>query len=206
MQKKLYFLNEEEKNRILNLHESRTKSQYLLSEQTTDADNALITFKDMLNKYKIGKKPAYELLTTFPTSYAETFYKNLPDKTKETIKTWTKIPCVSNSLNVTPIMLSDNTIAFKGGGFTWYGNFRKADEKGNMSSYACSADGSKTIDAPQGGGYQKVAGGNVLPQVVTPDVVKQLRTMGGLTDTAATLTQKDINDLYALFFNNLPKK
>jgi len=33
MQKKLYFLNEEEKNRILNLHESRTKKQYLISEQ-----------------------------------------------------------------------------------------------------------------------------------------------------------------------------
>lgn len=35
MQKKLYFLDEEEKNRILNLHESRTKKQYLISEQTT---------------------------------------------------------------------------------------------------------------------------------------------------------------------------
>jgi hypothetical protein len=32
MQKKLYFLNEEEKNRILNLHESRTKKQYLINE------------------------------------------------------------------------------------------------------------------------------------------------------------------------------
>jgi hypothetical protein len=35
MQKKLYFLNEEEKNRIINLHESATKKQYLLNEQTT---------------------------------------------------------------------------------------------------------------------------------------------------------------------------
>ena len=34
MNKKLYFLDEDEKNRILNLHESRTKKQYLLSEQT----------------------------------------------------------------------------------------------------------------------------------------------------------------------------
>ena len=34
MQKKLYFLDEQEKNRILNLHESRTQGQYLLSEQT----------------------------------------------------------------------------------------------------------------------------------------------------------------------------
>ena len=35
--KKLYFLNEEEKNRILNLHESATKRQYL-SEQPTKKD------------------------------------------------------------------------------------------------------------------------------------------------------------------------
>lgn len=38
MQKKLYFLNEEEKNRILNLHESRTKKQYLISEQNQPVD------------------------------------------------------------------------------------------------------------------------------------------------------------------------
>jgi hypothetical protein len=35
MQKKLYFLNEEEKKRILNLHESRTKKQYLIIEQAS---------------------------------------------------------------------------------------------------------------------------------------------------------------------------
>ena len=35
MNKKLYFLNEDEKNRILNLHESATKKQYLLGEQTS---------------------------------------------------------------------------------------------------------------------------------------------------------------------------
>jgi len=32
MQKKLYFLDQEEKNRILNLHESRTRKQYLVNE------------------------------------------------------------------------------------------------------------------------------------------------------------------------------
>jgi hypothetical protein len=32
MNKKLYFLDEDEKNRILNLHESRTKKQYLINE------------------------------------------------------------------------------------------------------------------------------------------------------------------------------
>jgi len=36
MQKKLYFLNEEEKDRILNLHENRTKNQYLNSQLLTE--------------------------------------------------------------------------------------------------------------------------------------------------------------------------
>ena len=35
--KKLYFLDEEEKNRILNLHESATKRQYL-SEQAASSE------------------------------------------------------------------------------------------------------------------------------------------------------------------------
>jgi hypothetical protein len=46
--KKLYFLDEEEKNRILNLHESATKRQYL-SEQTTttSSDDIQKTMKDL---------------------------------------------------------------------------------------------------------------------------------------------------------------
>jgi hypothetical protein len=33
MQKKLYYIDNEEKNRILNLHENRTKTQYLVENQ-----------------------------------------------------------------------------------------------------------------------------------------------------------------------------
>lgn len=36
--KKLYFFDESERERILNLHESATKNQYLINEQATDAD------------------------------------------------------------------------------------------------------------------------------------------------------------------------
>jgi hypothetical protein len=50
MQKKLYFLNEEEKNRILNLHESRTKKQYLISEQTTCPNS--LSLDDVQDKIK----------------------------------------------------------------------------------------------------------------------------------------------------------
>lgn len=36
MNRKLYFLNNEEKNRILRLHENATKKQYILSELESD--------------------------------------------------------------------------------------------------------------------------------------------------------------------------
>ncbi|MEY4573575.1 MAG: hypothetical protein RLZ10_2866, partial [Bacteroidota bacterium] len=38
--KNLYFLDSSEKERILNLHESATKNQYLINEQSTDKDIA----------------------------------------------------------------------------------------------------------------------------------------------------------------------
>lgn len=38
--KKLYFFDESERERILNLHESATKNQYLINEQSTDKDIA----------------------------------------------------------------------------------------------------------------------------------------------------------------------
>jgi hypothetical protein len=46
--KKLYFLDEEEKNRILNLHESATKRQYLSEQTTTISPDAIQkTMKDL---------------------------------------------------------------------------------------------------------------------------------------------------------------
>jgi hypothetical protein len=46
--KKLYFLDEEEKNRILNLHESATKRQYLGEQTTTtSSDDIQKTMKDL---------------------------------------------------------------------------------------------------------------------------------------------------------------
>lgn len=43
MQKKLYFLDEEEKNRILNLHKSRTKKQYILGEGSEEGEISTYT-------------------------------------------------------------------------------------------------------------------------------------------------------------------
>jgi hypothetical protein len=54
--KKLYFLNEDEKNRIINLHENATKKQYLLNEQTSLPDGTWTktqkqTFDRLISNY-----------------------------------------------------------------------------------------------------------------------------------------------------------
>jgi hypothetical protein len=45
MQNKLYYLNEEEKNRILNLHKSRTKKQYLIEDESCPNSESLTTIQ-----------------------------------------------------------------------------------------------------------------------------------------------------------------
>lgn len=52
-----------------------------------------------------------------------------------------------------------------------------------------------------------IAGGmGVIVTQIPPDVLKQLRTLGGSTETANTITQNDINALYTFLYNKLPKK
>ena len=56
MKKKLYFLDEDENNRILNLHESRTKKQYLINEQSIPgvSQDAIDKILDFSAKNKRG--------------------------------------------------------------------------------------------------------------------------------------------------------
>jgi hypothetical protein len=72
--KKLYFLNEEEKNRILNLHENATKRQYL-GEQQTERQR-------MINKVYCGLKNG--VITDAGT------YKD--SKWDDYVKDWTVLP------------------------------------------------------------------------------------------------------------------
>jgi hypothetical protein len=243
MQKKLYFLNEEEKNRILSLHESRTKSQYLLSEAidrktfTKKVDDICTTGtygKGNLTDEKI-KKDAEVMVRNFTgTRKSNESLKVIADNIRKlnSIGNYCKVAKKYKELGGRGSSLTDwmRTFVFMDNAWELYikqpleeliKNSEALKEKSNQD-YTQGVDGTQAKDnsnkdyaayadaaiakSKVGGGTNQVAGGTILPQVVTPDVVKQLRTMGGLTDTAATLTQKDINDLYALFFHNLPKK
>jgi len=55
MQKKLYFLNEEEKNRILNLHESRTRKSYL-----TEGNSRITNPKLAVNDWVKSRDSSFE--------------------------------------------------------------------------------------------------------------------------------------------------
>jgi hypothetical protein len=134
-------------------------------------------------------------------------------KTVSGLGGWKKFPCVFNN----PSAIDYQTRQKPTEKSDWieigkivYGKVGKKFTDGdnqNQTNYTCETETSlKQGGGSTGGGTNQVAGGTILAQVVTPQVVTQLRTLGGLTDTAQTLTQKDINDLYTMFYNQLPKK
>ena len=119
MQKKLYFLNEEEKNRILNLHESRTKRQYLINEvsgilgslgyygsSSTDLKtkffdnrkNRAQTLDDICTKKKFGaqeNEKSKEFITWFNNQYSQN--KSASEKTNA----WDKLPNILSKFKTT---------------------------------------------------------------------------------------------------------
>ena len=78
--KKLYFLNEEESNRILNLHKDATKRQYLKEEE--DADKAKWEKYPCIRDFEGAEKQKLEDGTTVYIIKGNVYYSN-GKKTKE---------------------------------------------------------------------------------------------------------------------------
>ena len=72
--KKLYFLDEEEKNRILNIHESATKKQYL-SEQTLSVDEQIAKQFYDIGALGMGTNPDEMFNAINKITSAEQFWK-----------------------------------------------------------------------------------------------------------------------------------
>ena len=87
MQNKLYFLDEQEKNRILNLHESRTQGQYLLNE-AIDRKSLTKKMSDICTQGTYGTGSFTEQQVD---SYAKNFKTNFPAgatyKSNESLRT-----------------------------------------------------------------------------------------------------------------------
>ena len=125
--KKLYFLNEEEKQRILNIHESATKNQYL-SEQSV-----------------IGA-PNYGTIDNRPSAPT----KNVG---LERDKNWdTLYSCVKNQPGAKSGKMKDGSTSYNIGG-VWYYNTGRKMVNGKMVSYSCDTEfkGGKT----KSGGLQQ---------------------------------------------------
>lgn len=139
MNKKLYFLNEDEKNRILNLHESATKKQYLLGEAkltnntygiSDDAVLKILQFSDDNKKkfsgsllfqpqqQEIDKKFGQGTYSKFVAAGGESLLKGKksnqakPEQTKRPIG-WDNYPCVVKKGG------KDITLTYKGKNSKW---------------------------------------------------------------------------------------
>jgi len=111
--KKLYFLDEEEKNRILNLHESATKRQYLSEQATspiivTNNDNAY-EYKLENGQYTFRGKPGTTYANKYPnwvvskTPKGVAAIKNVIDtKGKQTTTDPSKV-VTTTTTNTTPV-------------------------------------------------------------------------------------------------------
>lgn len=161
MKNRLYYLDESEKLRILNLHENHKKN--------------IISEVGGVESYKPSQSPSVSTVT--PENQADSLIKilqgikgnifqyfemllsqtslGLPDKTKESIQEWLSYPCVINSINVVPSLLSDKSIVFTGGGHYWYGNGRNMNiNDRTMGDYHCGPDG-KVAAGPKSQGEEE---------------------------------------------------
>jgi len=124
--KKLYFLNEEEKNRILNLHESATKRQYL-SEELPYTDNSVNLSSRTNNTSKDTPKNV---------SQAEL--------DKREARWGTDLKCVPAQPNKKKIVRADKTTSYQIGNIVYYNTGRKA-ENGKMVDYNCATEFKTTV-------------------------------------------------------------
>jgi hypothetical protein len=129
--KKLYFLDEEEKNRILNIHESATKHQYL-SEQTSP----------------FGTIPNNPLGNNVPTnnktkSLGPVKTTEVGPKTEGVAKdvNWSGIyACVPKKTGAVATKLKDGSTCYIINGITYYNNGRKKLANGQMANYDCNTE------------------------------------------------------------------
>jgi len=80
--KKLYFLDEEETQRILNIHESATKRQYLSEQPLPPSEPIIVTDYDKAYEYKF-ENGEYTFRGKPGTTYAQKFANWQPSKTEK---------------------------------------------------------------------------------------------------------------------------
>lgn len=139
--RKLYFFDESERERILNLHESATKNQYLITEQETSTPAANIpgvatTAAATTDNVKIAMEKGYGPVSKEKAD--ELAAQGWPAKTTSQSTGWEKYPCVTKLKGATIEKLSDNSTAYKKDGVIYYNNGRKKLANNTMANYTCN--------------------------------------------------------------------
>ena len=168
--KKLYFLNEEEKQRLLNIHESATSRQYL-SEQNSS----------------FGPSPS-SIDDINPVSN-----KNLIPGLKRDDNWQTTYSCVPTQ-GFKPIKLSDGSTAYNIKGVIYYNNGRKKLVNGTITNYTCATEFKSGVSTGDKAKKQQQYKQQIITK--TSDITKQIQKLLGLPETGVMdsgLLQK-IND------------
>lgn len=142
--KNLYFLDSSERERILNLHESATKNQYLINEQQTPAANIPgVNTTATSDNRKIAFEKGYGPISK---EYADQLAsKGWPAKTTPQQTTdWSKFPCVPKHPKAEKSATSGGQEIYfipngKGSKDTFYNNGTRifAADGGKTGSYTC---------------------------------------------------------------------
>ena len=165
--KKLYFLNEEEKQRILNIHESATSRQYL-SEQNSS----------------FGPSPS-SIDDINPVSN-----KNLIPGLKRDDNWQTTYSCVPTQ-GFKPIKLSDGSTAYNIKGVIYYNNGRKKLVNGTITNYTCATEFKSGVSTGDKAKKQQQYKQQIITK--TSDTTKQIQKLLGLPETGvmdSSLLQK----------------
>jgi len=171
------------------------------------------------------KLPILDATEDFNENIAKTtttFEKNPAQSTNNTTvpNNWKSYPCVPKTQGVTPVkdIEGKTIVSYKrysekkgknityqpNGTYWWEGmvekRYYKCDGDGIVDAEDYSALDSKKEKASGFGtntGAQSLAGGYIYQNAFTPEKVSAIKTAVGSTDNSGTLTQDDINKLYA---------
>jgi hypothetical protein len=213
MQKKLYFLNEEEKNRILNLHESATKKQYLLGEQDEGCPNSLTmnVVEDYINQLSQTFKYMEQLFVRgyYQRERAELIYRTIKDLSDKNVFDAVNNVCV-NALQYT----KDNFSRFdQVGRFASYG--KTLEQYLNTYTKKGSFNDKPEIQRYLNGALEFVnkIGSNKTIQQTTPSPTtpspttpQQSKETGGLMKGVVSSQRKKLFSNYPCVVNNPNKK
>ncbi len=176
--KKLYFFDESERERILNLHESATKNQYLINEQETSTPAANIpgvttTAAATPDNQKIAMEKGYGPVSKEKAD--ELASQGWPAKPKADV--WSKFPCVPKHPKARKSATSGGQEIYfipneKGSDDTFYNNGTRifAAENGKTGSYTCQDPIFKSGSRVQASPEQSRKG-----YTVSPDIIKKLQ-------------------------------